>query len=104
MKTKKCTHISLPDDDLKTVIGHIIKEELNLQVGGRVLTAAAEDFNALGLDSYIDIVNARQKTTKSHNSKYLLAAIEDLVDEEYLPALKQKLIKRIMDKILADAE
>lgn len=102
MKTKKRTPNSLPTNNLKTVIRHIIKEELDLQASEKVADDAADDFDSLGLDSHIDIYNAKQRTLKSQNPKYLLAAIEDLVDEEYLPALKQKLIKRIMDKILAD--
>lgn len=100
MKTKKRTPNSLAE--LKTVIRHLIKEELNLQAGDNAVEVAASDFNDLGLDSHVDIDKAKQRTFKSQNPKYLLAAISDLVDEEYLPALKQKLIKRIMDKVLAN--
>lgn len=100
MKTKKRTQNPPPAGNLRTVIRHIIKEELNLQASDKAVEGAANDFDDLDLDSYIDIVNAKQRTTKSQNPKYLLAAIEELVEEEYLPALKQKLIKRIMDRLL----
>ena len=88
--------------NLKLVFRHLIKKELELQIENNIIEDLANDFDNMGLDSLTSIVSAKQQMSKTHNPARLLATIEELLDEEYFPALKEKLIKRILDKLLAE--
>ena len=94
MKTKKYSS----KQSLKTIIKHLIKEELQSSFSKTLLVPAlSHGFEEEGLELYSTIANAK-------GSKELTRAISDIIDEEYFPALKEKLIQRILEKLLSDLQ
>jgi len=89
-------------ENLKAVIKHLIKEELHANFSKTMLIPAmAHGFEEEGYDAYSTVQGALRGMGSSRDSKRLVRAIEDLIDKEFFPALKEKLVKRIMDKLMS---
>jgi len=99
MKPNKHNQIQ---ENLKVVIKHLIKEELTAKFSNTMLVPAmAHGFEEEGYDSYSTVQDALHGMGSSRDSKRLVRAVSELIDKEFFPALKEKLVKRIMDKLMS---